>query len=170
MVQFVSSTLKDVMHGVNLTQSVSNVRSSLGRKNNALQTTITVGALGGAGAAGARGIAKDLTISLRIPGWADASATTVSLNGVFLIKLGTAQVGTFLHVKRPQWKSGDVLKASFGMRPRFVKLNDNRDTFDNVGSLHYGPYLLVGMSNGSYALQADAADIDSWLTLDAASR
>ena len=69
---------------------------------------------------------------------ADRSAAGVGVVRGALIKLGTAQVGTFLHVKRPQWKSGDVLKASFGMRPRFVKLNDNRDTFDNVGSLHYG--------------------------------
>ena len=57
---------------------------------------------------------------------------------------GAAQVGSFLHVKRPQWKAGDVLAASFGMRPRFLKLNDDRDAYDNVGSLHYGPFLLVG--------------------------
>jgi hypothetical protein len=59
--------------------------------------------------------------------------------------------------------------ASFGMRPRFEKLNDGRDAFDHVGSLHYGPFLLVGMTNNaSYALHADIADIDSWLTIDPA--
>ena len=40
---------------------------------------------------------------------------------------------------------------------------------NNVVSLHCGPYLLAGLSNGSFALQADVADIDSWLTLDASS-
>ena len=162
VVQYVSSTLVDAMHGLSLTQSVRNVR---GEKNNALQTTITVGRLGGA-----EEISNNLTISLRIPGWADAAVTTVSLNGLPVVKAGTAQVGVFLHAQRPQWKAGDVLTASFGMRPRFVKLNDKRDAFNNVGSLHYGPYLLAGLSNGSFALQADVADIDSWLTLDAASR
>ena len=55
------------------------------------------------------------------------------------------------------------------MRPRFEKLNDGRDAFDHVGSLHYGPFLLVGMTNNaSYALHVDIADIDSWLTIDPA--
>ena len=53
------------------------------------------------------------------------------------------------------------------MRPRFAKLNDDRDDYDTVGSLHYGPYLLVGLTD-SVALRADVAEIDSWLTLDAA--
>ena len=141
---------------------MSNVRAASGSKNNALQTTITIGQLSSAP------VAADLTISLRIPAWADAAVTTVSLNGEPLVKPGTCQVGTFLHVKQPQWKPGDVLVASFGMRPRFVKLNDIRDAYDTVGSLHYGPYLLVGLTS-EYALQADVADIDSWLTLDAAS-
>ena len=162
--QYVSSTLKDEGHGLTLTQSVSNVRASSGSKNNALQTKITIGRLNGAAA-----ITDDLTISLRIPGWADAAVTTVTLNGQPLVEPGTCQVSTFLHVKRNSWKAGDVLAASFGMRPRFVKLNDIRDSYNTVGSLHYGPYLLAGMSNGSSAVQAGAADIDSWLTLDAAS-
>eukprot|EP01051_Picozoa_sp_SAG22_P020652 SAG22_NODE_4259_length_1325_cov_1.408646_2_plen_123_part_00 len=43
------------------------------------------------------------------------------------------------------------------------------DAYDHVGSLHYGPYLLVGLTDGAYALDANVADIDSWLTLDPAS-
>lgn len=164
IVQLVSSTLADDYHGLNLTQSVHNVRAGTGRKDNLMQTTLTVGQLSAASA-----ISADLTLSLRIPGWADASATTVSLNGEPLVRPGAGQVGTFLHVKRPQWKAGDVLAASFGMRPRFVKLNDDRDAYDHVGSLHYGPYLLVGLTNGSSALNANVADIDSWLALDPAS-
>ena len=160
IVQFVSSTLQDTIHGLHLTQSVGHARGPTG--NNALQTTITIGQLSNAAA-----IAADLTVSLRIPSWADAATTTVSLNGEPLVEAGAGQVGTFLHVKQPQWKAGDVLAASFGMRPRFAKLNDDRDDYDTVGSLHYGPYLLVGLTD-SVALRADVAEIDSWLTLDAA--
>ena len=95
----------------------------------------------------AAAIAADLTVSLRIPSWADAATSTVSLNGEPLVEAGAGQVGTFLHVKQPQWKAGDVLAASFGMRPRFAKLNDDRDDYEVVGSLHYGPHLLVGLTD-----------------------
>lgn len=61
--------------------------------------------------------------------------TTVTLNGEPLVKAGTCEVGTFLHVKRPRWRHGDVLVAVFGMQPRFVKLNDVRVDHDTVGSL-----------------------------------
>ena len=71
-------------------------------------------------ALGAAAITAGLTISLRIPGWADAATTAVSLNGQPVVRPGTCQVGTFLHVKQTRWRSGDVLVASFGMRPRFV--------------------------------------------------
>eukprot|EP01047_Picozoa_sp_COSAG01_P070895 COSAG01_NODE_10866_length_2066_cov_1.188612_2_plen_177_part_00 len=101
VVQFVSSTLRDEMHGLFLTQTVSNVRASSGRRNNILQAEIKLARL-----SSAREITADLTISLRIPGWADADATTVSLNGQPLVRAGTAQVGSFLHVKRPQWQPG----------------------------------------------------------------
>ena len=161
IVQYVSSTLADTLHGVNLTQRVRNVRAVSGNQDNALQATITVGHLFAAF------IAADLTISLRIPSWADAAVTTVSLNGQPLVEPGAGQVGTFLHVKRPQWRPGDVLVASFGMRPRFVKLNDIRDDYDTFGSLHYGPYLLAGLTS-AYSLRADVADVGRWLTLDAA--
>jgi DUF1680 family protein len=162
VVQYISSTLNDELHGLNLTQRVSNVRASSGHQNNALQTTITIRQLSAAP------ITADLTVSLRIPSWADAAATTVSLNGQPVVEPGTCQVGTFLHVKQPRWTSGDVLAASFGMRPRFIKLNDDRDAYDTFGSLHYGPHLLVGLTS-DYVVQADAAQIDQWLTLDAAS-
>jgi hypothetical protein len=33
-----------------------------------------------------------------------------------------------------------------------------------MGSLHYGPLLLVGLSSGDYALNADVESIGSWLT------
>ena len=140
------------------------MRASAGKQNNALQTTITIAPLSSVAP-----ITPDLTVSLRIPAWADAAVTTVSINGEPLVKAGTCQVGKFLHVKRPVWSAGDVLVASFGMRPRFVKLNDMRDPFDHFGSLHYGPFLLVGLTNGSYAIQTAAADIDDWLTIDPVS-
>eukprot|EP01043_Picozoa_sp_COSAG02_P084898 COSAG02_NODE_22648_length_745_cov_1.015480_1_plen_127_part_10 len=59
VVQFVSSTLQDTVHGLHLTQSVSHARGPKG--NNALRTTITIGQLSGAA------IAAGLTLSLRIP-------------------------------------------------------------------------------------------------------
>ena len=62
-----------------------------------------------------------------------------------------------------------MLAASFGMHSRFVKLNDDGDAYDHFGSLHYGPFLLVGLTNGTYALNANVADIESWLTLDPAA-
>ena len=34
-----------------------------------------------------------------------------------------------------------------------------------MGSIHYGPYALVALSDGDYALKADLADIKSWLKL-----
>ena len=85
---------------------MSNVRAASGSKNNALQTTITIGQLSSAP------VAADLTISLRIPAWADAAVTTVSLNGQPLVEPGAGQVGTFLHVKRPQWRQAKLLRAT----------------------------------------------------------
>ena len=166
VVQFVSSTLTDVMHGLNLSQSVTNVRGVRAIANrsyniNMLQTKITISAL-----SVATNITSGLTVSLRIPGWADAATTTVELNGEPLVKAGTCETGKFLDIKRSRWLGGDIITARFGMRPKFVKLNDVREEYVSVGSLHYGPFLLVGMTNGSDTLQADIADIDEWLTLD----
>ena len=43
------------------------------------------------------------------------------------------------------------------------KLNDNRTAYATVGTLHYGPYALVALTDGDYALKADLQDLDSWL-------
>lgn len=91
----------------------------------------------------------------------------MELNGQPLVKTGTAEVGTFLQIKAA-FKAGDVITASFGMAAHFEKINDNRTAYDNVGSVHYGPYALVALSDGDYALKADLKDIGTWLKLSPA--
>lgn len=157
VVQYVSSVVRWRDAGVNVTQSVS---FTYGADAVSLTTKITVGALAGVDAPLA---AASSTINLRIPTWASATST-VELNGQPLVKAGTAKNGTFLRIKST-FKPGDVIIASFGMAARFEKLNDNRTAYDNVGSLHVGPYALVALTDGDYALHADVNDIGSWLKL-----
>lgn len=173
IVQYVSSVVRWRSAGVNVTQAVS---YSFAPDSVSLVSKITVGELPGgsssassvaavAGAAGATANdAATTTINLRIPGWAAVATSTVELNGQPLVKAGTAKNGTFLQIKSA-FKPGDVITASYGMAPWFAKLNDNRTAYDTVGTLHYGPYALVALTDGDYALKADLQDIDSWLKL-----
>eukprot|EP01052_Picozoa_sp_SAG31_P043881 SAG31_NODE_7460_length_1683_cov_1.960859_1_plen_229_part_00 len=106
----------------------------------------------------------DKVINLRIPGWAVVATTSVLLNGETVVAAGTAKPGAFLQIKS-DFKPGDTITASFGMAPRFEKLNDNRTAYNAVGSLHYGPYALVALTDGDYALKADLSNINDWLKL-----
>jgi DUF1680 family protein len=165
IVQYVSSVVRWRAAGLNVTQRVSH---DLSGKQAALVSSITVGSLADS-ATESLSATGDITINLRIPGWATAADTSISLNGKSLLKPGSAaQNGTFLMIKAA-FKQGDVIKARFGMAPYWASLNDNRTAYATVGSVHYGPYLLVAMSNGSYALKADLKDIGSWLTMDAST-
>merc|ERR1712000_49831 len=65
------------------------------------------------------------TIHVRIPKWASQSTTSIEVNDQDVVKPGDAMTGSFLGVKR-HFVVGDVIKASFGMRPRFERINDDR--------------------------------------------
>ena len=156
IVQYVSSVVRWRDAGVNVTQAVS---YTYGESAVSLAVKITIGELPAAEAAGG-----DTTINLRIPGWAVPATSTVELNGEALVKAGSAKTSSFLQIKSA-FKPGDVITASFGMAPRFVKLNDNRTAYDNVGGIIYGPYALVALTDGDYALKANVEDIGSWLKL-----
>ena len=159
VVQYVSSVVRWRAAGVNVTQSVS---FSYDSDAVSLASKITIGEL--PGVRSPTSSPSSTTINLRIPGWAAVATSTVELNGQPLVKAGSAKNGTFLQVKST-FKPGDIITASFGMEPSFKKINDNRTSYDNMGSIHYGPYALVALSDGDYALRADVKSIKSWLKL-----
>ena len=162
VVQYVSSVVNWRATGLNITQRVS---TDLSATDAALVSTITIGSPHQQQQqAQQRAPATTSTINLRIPRWAAASDTSVELNGQSLLKPGgISKNGSFLKIKAP-FQVGDVIKARFGMTPRWEPLNDNRTAYETVGSVHYGPYLLVALSNGSYALKAEITGITKWLT------
>lgn len=157
IVQYISSVVRWRDAGVNVTQTVSFDYSS---DAVSLATKITIGKLLGSPTA----VQKSTAINLRIPGWAAVATSTVELNGQPLVAAGSAKNGSFLQIKSA-FKPGDIITASFGMEPSFKRLNDNRTAYENVGSVHYGPYALVALSDGDYALKADRNNIKSWLKL-----
>eukprot|EP01043_Picozoa_sp_COSAG02_P047519 COSAG02_NODE_4564_length_5212_cov_1.952297_3_plen_429_part_00 len=157
IVQYISSVVRWRDAGVNVTQAV---RFDYSTDGVSLTTKITIGKLLGLSST----VQKSTAINLRIPGWAAVATSTVELNGQPVVKAGSANTGTFLQIKS-SFKPGDVITASFGMEPSFQRINDNRTAYKNVGSIHYGPYALVALSDGDYALKADRNNIKNWLKL-----
>ena len=161
IVQYVSSVVLWKDAGVNVTQSVS---YSYGADAVSMRVKVTVGELGLNEQSQPAAGASTATINLRIPGWAVVASSSVELNGEPLVKAGTAKNGTFLQIKSA-FKPGDVITANYGMEPRWVKLNDARPAYDTVGSIIIGPYALVALSDGDYAIKAELSDLKSWLKL-----
>jgi len=104
------------------------------------------------------------TIHMRIPAWAVQQFTSISVNDKDVVRPGDARTGSFLGITR-HFVVGDTIRARFGMRARFERINDNRAEYANVGSLHYGPLSLAGLSIGRFALKADPVAIDDWFNI-----
>ena len=81
------------------------------------------------------GKSVDFTLSIRCPGWVDATKVKLRVNGKNLdVK---AEPGSYLDVKRI-WQSGDVLQAYFPPEPRMEK-----SAGGGYASFYHGPILLA---------------------------
>jgi DUF1680 family protein len=85
----------------------------------------------------------EMTVNLRIPGWA-TNGGTVSINGTLL--QAELRPGSYLPVKR-LWNDGDTLAISLPMSLRTYHAEDDPKTV----AFYYGPVLLAGeMGRESY--------------------
>jgi DUF1680 family protein len=65
------------------------------------------------------------TVNIRIPQWAVAERSSLTLNGVSLANGKPLLPGKFLAVTR-RFAKGDTIAGSFGMEARLEPINDNR--------------------------------------------
>jgi DUF1680 family protein len=74
----------------------------------------------------------DLSLFLRIPGWADGA--TLAMNG----KSVPATAGRYVEVRRA-WKTGDAVELTLPMRPRLVEAHPLVEEARNQVAVMYGP-------------------------------
>jgi len=83
-----------------------------------------------------------MRLKLRIPEWT-TQTFSLTMNGK--PSSGRAQNG-FLVIDH-SWQSSDVLQVSFPMTFRLEAINDDRDQYENLFSVLYGPIVLLGNGN-----------------------
>jgi hypothetical protein len=81
----------------------------------------------------------EMRLKLRLPE-STTSTFSLSMNGQ---SLTFDQQNGFLIVDH-QWNSSDVLEVSFPMTFRMERINDDRDEYQNLFSVLYGPFVLAG--------------------------
>lgn len=178
VVQFISSELRWAAGGVHLRQ-----RAGYTPDSTALNFSLTIVAAPGRKAAlhaATRSVhpmsaAAATTINIRIPSWAVAARSSLTLNGASLLPAVSGGGGSgdhgqpsllpgkFLSLTR-RFAHGDVIAGSFAMEARLEPINDNRTEFKDVAAIMWGPVLLAGLTAApTFALRAERAAIGSWL-------
>ena len=123
-----------------------------------------------------------LALRVRVPGWAVAGQSTVSvvrrgvgaaatpLNSAATPTAGPLVPGTLHMVAAPTggWRTGDRVSLSFAMAPRLAHLRDDRTAFANTSAIMLGPLVLAGVTNESNLLVADPSRVAEWVVWRAA--
>lgn len=91
---------------------------------------------------------KRFTIAVRYPGWVEAGALKLAVNGQ-AIDTG-AKTGTYVNVTR-EWKDGDALTVELPMKLRTEMLPNN----NTYASVFYGPILLAAKLGSAGLVESD---------------
>jgi hypothetical protein len=171
---FASATLDWAEQGVHVIQDASGFPAS-----KQFTSIITISAGGSAGGSAGesnpalRGTAASATstsefsLSVRVPAWAVAANSHISVNGV-AVAASAIIPGSYWTSEKQVWVDGDTVKAYFDMALSFEQLNDPRPQWMGVGSILYGPLLLAALSD-SDSLPGDvssAAAMKEWIKQD----
>ncbi|KAL9233642.1 hypothetical protein vseg_008612 [Gypsophila vaccaria] len=146
--QYIPSTYNWQSAGLVVNQTVSNVVSW----NQQLQVAFTILPTKGA---------NKSTLNFRIPAWSYSNGAKAALNRE---PLSLPSPGTFLSITR-NWTSGDeiTLQLPFGLRTETIQ--DERRAFASLQTIHYGPYLLAGLSDGDFNIKTGPTrSLTDWIT------
>ncbi|KAL3647606.1 hypothetical protein CASFOL_008574 [Castilleja foliolosa] len=101
------------------------------------------------------------TLNFRIPLWTSYDGAKATLNGA---DITIASPGNFLSVTR-NWSPGDKLTLELPLIFRTEAIKDDRPQYASLQAIFYGPYLLAGLSNGDWDLNAKSTkSISDWIT------
>ncbi|KAK9078552.1 hypothetical protein SSX86_002609 [Deinandra increscens subsp. villosa] len=89
------------------------------------------------------------TLKFRIPFWTTSDAKA-SLNG----QAFSPTPGTFLSLSK-QWSSNDLINLDLPITLRMEAIQDDRPEYASIHAILYGPYLLVGLTDGDIDLRPD---------------
>ncbi|PIA53548.1 hypothetical protein AQUCO_00900257v1 [Aquilegia coerulea] len=137
IIQFISSSFYWKSRGIVINQKVEPVSSW----DHVLRVTLNFSAH--------KWTDEPSALNVRIPTWTNSGA---------LAKLNDEELflpapGNFLSVNR-KWRYGDHLTLELPMSIRTESLKDDRPEYASIHAILYGPYVLVGLSNGDWDLDA----------------
>ncbi|KAK1402743.1 AbfB domain-containing protein [Heracleum sosnowskyi] len=148
VIQYVSSSINWESGNVLLVQKVMPVVSL----DNYLRVTISVSSR--------KSKAILSTLNLRIPIWTYSDGATAALNNK---PLPLPSPGNYLSITR-KWRSDDVISLTLPISIRTEAIKDDRPEYARVKAILYGPYLLVGLSDGDWDLSPNPAESPSeWM-------
>jgi DUF1680 family protein len=100
---------------------------------------------------------KTFELVLRIPEWADAEKSRVSINGAASSQHPIP--GQYYKIKRT-WHDGDEVQVSFPMHFAVKPINDDPD----LVALTYGPYVMAGLTDKEVTILGSAKEIGKSVT------
>ncbi|KAK1305915.1 hypothetical protein QJS10_CPA10g00146 [Acorus calamus] len=137
IIQYISSSLKWKSGQVGINQKAETPTST----DPYLRITLVISADEATG--------KSSTLKLRIPFWTSLDGAKASLNDQ---ELHIPAPGTFMSITK-NWSSNDKIVLQFPMSLRTEAIKDDRCEYASIKAILYGPYLLVGLSDGDWDLQ-----------------
>ncbi|KAL8156444.1 uncharacterized protein LOC141689362 [Apium graveolens] len=149
VIQYISSSVNWESGNVFLVQKVTPVVSW----DNHLCVTLTVSSK-------KHSKAMPSTLNLRIPIWTYSDGATATLNNK---PLPLPSPGNYLSITR-RWRNNDVISLTLPISIRTEAIKDDRPEYARDKAILYGPYLLVGLSDGDWDLSPKQADSPSkWM-------
>ncbi|KAL9169078.1 hypothetical protein ABFS82_04G056000 [Erythranthe guttata] len=101
------------------------------------------------------------TLKFRIPLWTNSDGAKASINGQDLPLLNP---GNFLSISK-NWSPGDKIIFDLPLSIRTEAIKDDRPEYSSLKAIFYGPYLLAGLSDGEWEIDATSAtSVSDWLT------
>ncbi|KAK6164199.1 hypothetical protein DH2020_001063 [Rehmannia glutinosa] len=150
IIQYISSTLNWTSGNISLRQDVEQVTSWDQRLRVSFTFTSKEQASGG-----------ESTLNFRIPLWTYSDGAKASLNGN---NMPLPTPGNFLSVSR-NWSPGDKITLELPIRLRTEAIKDERPEYGSIQAIFYGPYLLAGLSDGDWNINAKSAtSFSDWIT------
>ncbi|KAK6164206.1 hypothetical protein DH2020_001070 [Rehmannia glutinosa] len=150
IIQYISSTLNWRSGNISLRQDVEQVTSWDQRLRVSFTFTSKEQASGG-----------ESTLNFRIPLWTYSDGAKASLNGN---NMPLPTPGNFLSVSR-NWSPGDKITLELPIRLRTEAIKDERPEYGSIQAIFYGPYLLAGLSDGDWNINAKSAtSFSDWIT------
>ncbi|CAL9196940.1 unnamed protein product [Musa hybrid cultivar] len=150
IIQFISSTVNWLSGELVLQQKAQQV-SSLDRYFRVQYTVSTTNKV----------VSKNSTLNIRIPVWTYNHDAVATINGH---TVAVPPPGNVLSVNK-SWSRKDQLTLSLPIGLRTEAIQDDRPQFSSLKALLFGPYLLVGLSCGTWDLRPQQANhrLSDWI-------